>query len=348
MVATISEKTLGSSASGEVIKQFILRNSSGAEAKFINLGAAWVGFQFSDDAPNLVLGCDTLDAFLDQGAFLGATVGRFANRIKDSQFKLNGKVIQLSKNMPPHHIHGGFSGFSNKVWHSHIELIDEQPTLTFSYQSADGEEGYPGNLNVEIVICLTTDNRVTFNYRADTDATTIVNLTNHAYFNLQGAKTGHINDHEFKVHADQFLPAYNNALPTGEIAHVNNTALDLREWTNIAQAINSKEDAYIQTASGFDHCYCLPQDGILKTVAESRCNGVNLTCATNLPGIQFYTGNFLGNTPINDVERYDAHGAFCFEPGFWPDSPNHDHFPNCEFDKSQPYTAIIEYRFTKQ
>lgn len=348
MVATISEKVLGSTTSGETVKQFILRNTNGCEAKFINLGAAWVGFQFSDDSPNLVLGCDTLEAYLSQGAFLGATVGRFANRIKNSQFKLNDEIIQVSENMSPHHIHGGFSGFSSKVWHSHIELVNEQPTLTLSYRSIDGEEGFPGNLDVKIVICLSNDNKVSFDYLATTDKPTVVNLTNHAYFNLQGTKTGHINDHDFKIHASTFLISNDSAVPTGEISSVEGTALNLQDWTNIAKILGQANDPHILRASGYDHCYCLAQDGTLKTVAEARCNGITLTCATTLPGVQFYTGNFLANTPINHIESYDAHGAFCFEPGFWPDSPNHDHFPTCIFDKSHPYTAIIEYQFFKQ
>jgi aldose 1-epimerase len=348
MVATISEKVLGSTASEEAVKQFVLRNANGSEAKFINVGAAWVGFQFSDDTPNLVLGCDTLEAYLSQEALLGATVGRFANRINNSQFTLNGELIQVSENMAPHHIHGGFSGFSNKIWNSHIELINEQPTLTFSYRSEDGEEGYPGNLDVKIVISLSNDNKVSFDYLATTDKPTVVNLTNHAYFNLQGAKTGHINDHEFKIHANTFLTSDTLALPTGEITPVDGSALDLRDWSNIAQSLSQLDDENIRRATGYDHCYCPEQDGLLKIIAEARCNGVKLTCASTLPGMQFYTGNFLANTPINDVESYDSHGAFCFEPGYWPDSPNHDHFPTCEFDKSRPYTAIIEYQFTKQ
>ena len=347
MVATISEQTLGTLATGEEVKQFILRNVSGAEAKFCNLGAAWVGFKLTHDSENLVLGCDTLEAFINQGASLGATIGRFANRIKGGQFSIDNQTVTVSQNMANDHIHGGFEGYSKKIWQSHIALVNEQPTLTFRYLSADGEEGFPGQLDVAVTVTLTDSNSVSFEYTAQPHACTVVNLTNHVYFNLQGAQSGNLNDHEFKINASHYVEADSTGMPTGSINTVAGTALDLTQWKNIATELNDQQDPTIARAHGYDHCYCLDNNGEQSSVAFARAEGIQLTCTTTLPGVQFYTGNFLGNTPINDSQVYKTHGAFCFEPGYWPDSPNHAHFPDCTFDNSHPYSAIIEYRFTQ-
>lgn len=349
MTAGISAAVFGTLDNGSEVKLYRLRNARGTVATFCSLGASWVGFQRTSDSTSLVLGCETLEAFASQRAYLGATVGRYANRIGHGQAFINEQKVQLDVNLDPHHLHGGFEGFSAKVWDSHIQLSDTQtPTLTFKYTSPDGEAGYPGTLHVTVVITLGEDDSVRFEYHATTDKPTVVNLTNHTYFNLNGSQAGSLINHEFKLHSHEFLDADSSALPNGDIVNASDTGLDFSTWQSAYKRLNPIEDERIQRAAGFDHCFCYPQDGQLRMVAEARSQQTStlLQCLTTLPGMQFYSGNFLGGTPINDTDRYESHGAFCFEPGYWPDSPNHAHFPNCVVDESNPYSAIIEYSFT--
>lgn len=349
MTAGISEVVFGTLADGRVIKQYRLCNKAGAEATFTNLGAAWIGFTWADDEPSLVLGCDTLAALIAQRAYLGCTLGRFANRIGQGRFALSGGTVQLDINLPPHHIHGGEQGFSEQLWDSQISLTDATlPTLTFSHHSAHGSAGYPGNVDVQVRITLTEDNRVCFQYSAQTDRPTILNLSNHAYFNLNGRLAGSLAAHEFQIHAPQFLESDAQALPTGEIVDVADTVLDLQQWRAIQADLTPLLDARLRRAGGYDHCFCFADDQQLKPLAAARSSqtGRTLTCSSTLPGLQFYSGNFLGGTAFDQDRHYQPHGAFCFEPGYWPDAPNHAHFPDCSFDQHQDYYAIIEYAFT--
>ncbi|WP_320825099.1 aldose epimerase family protein [Reinekea sp.] len=349
MTAGISEVLFGTLADGRVIKQYRLRNKAGAEATFTNLGAAWTGFTCTDGEPSLVLGCDTLSALIAQRAYLGSTLGRFANRIGQGRFPLEGRTVELDINLSPHHIHGGELGFSGQVWDSRIGLADAtRPTLIFSHHSADGTAGYPGNVDVQVTISLTEDNRVRFQYSAQTDRSTILNLSNHAYFNLNGRLAGSLTEHEFQIPASQFLETAEDSLPTGAIVDVLDTALDLQQWRAIEDAISRLSDDRLRRAGGFDHCFCFTDDHHLKLMASARSNqtGRTLTCHSTLPGLQFYSGNFLGGTLFNQTDRYQRHGAFCFEPGYWPDAPNQPHFPSCVFDQHTGYSAIIDYAFT--
>jgi aldose 1-epimerase len=348
MKASISEVVFGQLTDGSDVKKFMLRNSKGTVATFCNYGAAWVGFKRVEDSASLVLGCDTLDAFVNQRAFLGSTVGRYANRIKNGSFELNGKTILVDTNFPPHHLHGGDDGFSHQIWHSHIQLVDDSvPTLTFKYLSKDGEAGFPGNVETTITVVLTEDDRVTFNYHATTDQPTVLNLTNHVYFNLNGQNSGSLNEHEFKLQSTKFLDADEDAVPNGKFVDASNTAFDFSQWKAISDTLSTLENERLKRASGYDHCFCFSDDKQLKLLASARSvnKSVEVKCYSNLPGMQFYTGNFLGGTPINDHERYQTHGAFCFEPGYWPDSPNQENFPNCVIDEDNAYSAIIEYSF---
>ncbi|WP_320822698.1 aldose epimerase family protein [Reinekea sp.] len=350
MVAGISEVLFGTLADGRVIKKYRLRNAAGAEATFTNLGAAWIGFSCAKDEPSLVLGCDTLATLIAQRAYLGSTLGRFANRIGQGRFPLQGTAVQLDINLPPHHIHGGDQGFSGQVWDSRIGLTDAtQPSLIFSHHSADGTAGYPGNVEVQVSITLTADNRVRFEYKAQTDRATILNLSNHAYFNLNGRLSGSLAEHEFQIHASQFLESDEASLPTGAIVDVVDTVLDLQQWTAIYDDLTRLSDDRLRRASGFDHCFCFTDDQNLKPMASARSTqtGRVLTCSSTLPGLQFYSGNFLGGTLFDQADCYQQHGAFCFEPGYWPDAPNQPHFPNCSFDEHKGYQAIIEYAFTE-
>lgn len=348
MTASISEFVFGHLDNDTVVKRYTLQNSRGTRAEFTNLGAAWIGFQRPEDQQSLVLGCDTLDAFLHQQAYFGATVGRFANRIGQGRFDMDGQHFQLDINAPPNHLHGGSDGLSSKVWSSHITLKDDTvPTLTFRCHSADGESGYPANVTVEVVITLSDDDSVRFEYRAESDARTLLNLTNHTYFNLSGDTAGNLQGQEIRIDGERFLEADDNTLPTGDIVSMAGTGLDFRQWTDIAQRLETSDDPRLDRAAGIDHCFCFEQDRKFRRLASVRSTTRNLQleCHANLPGMQFYTGNFLEGTPKNDDTQYAKHGAFCLEPGFWPDSPNHPHFPDCFIDEKSPYSAIIEYTF---
>lgn len=348
MKASISEVVFGQLADGSTVKKYRLRNEKGTEALFCNLGAAWIGFQRTNDPESLVLGCEDLDSFQSQHAFLGATIGRFANRIGHGRFPLDGKTIEVDANLPPHHLHGGKDGFSKKIWDSHIELKDSKiPTLTFTYLSPAGESGFPATLETTVIITLTDDDCVRFEYNAQADAATIINLTNHVYFNLNGQHSGSLQHHEFNIASETFLEADSDALPTGNTLNVENTALDFTDWKAAYSELTNITDPLVKRADGFDHCYCFEDDGNLKTIASARSlnSRTQLACRTDLPGMQFYTGNFLGGTPNGGETRFQTHGAFCFEPGFWPDSPNHEQFPDCRIDEHKPFRAIIEYSF---
>lgn len=348
MTASISEVVFGHLDDGTTVKRYTLRNQRGTEAVFANLGASWLGFKRPEDDESLVLGCDTLDTLSSQMAFMGATVGRFANRIGQGQFQMNDQTHQLEVNLPPHHLHGGSSGLSHKVWDSHITLVDDKiPTLTFRCHSEDGASGYPGNLNIEVTITLADDDRVQFKYNAQTDASTPISLTNHAYFNLAGESSGNLHGQEARIDSELFLESDETALPTGQIVQANGTGLDFSDWTDIAERLSTSDDPRLERASGLDHCFCYAQDRTVRRLASVRSKKQNvvLECFSDLPGMQFYTGNFLGGTPKNDAYKYNQHGAFCLEPGFWPDSPNHSDFPDCFFNENSPYSAIIEYSF---
>ena len=348
MKASISEVVFGQLEDGSIIKQYQLRNARGSVATFLNLGASWVGFQRASDQESLVLGCTSAETFAKQHAFLGSTVGRWANRIANGQIKLQGQTIQLEVNLPPHHLHGGKQGFSNQIWQSHIQLLNDQtPTLTFTYFSPVGEGGFPGNITATVTITLTEEDTVRFAYHATTDAETIFNITNHSYFNLDGQSFGSLKNHQFKLESQTYLEADETALPTGTLLSSNNSVLDFSDWASAHDHLAPLSDPQLKRAGGYDHCFCFAQDGQLKTLASAKCpeKNLKLTCKSDLPGMQFYTSNFLGGTPVGDGSHFKTHGAFCFEPGLWPDSPNHEHFPECVIDPDHDFSAIIEYSF---
>ncbi len=349
MIPSISENEFGTLPSGESVKLFTLRNSSGAEATFVNLGAAWMGFKIAQDQPNLVLGCQTLEALLSQQAFFGATVGRYANRVGKGQFQINGIDYQLEINQSPNHLHGGAKGFHSKVWNSHIELVDDvTPVLTFTCFSEDGESGFPGNVEAIAIITLTQDNTVRFEYKATTDKPTIINMTNHAYFNLDGCHEGNLANHEFKIESTTYLESDENTLATGKLIDGKDTPFDFSDWSAAAPHLDPMSNKDLIMAEGYDHCYCFEDDKKLKVLASAKSDtsGRTLVCKSDLPGVQLYTGNFLEGTPANETQSYHKYGGFCLEPGYWTDSPNHAHFPDCVFDSDKSYSAIIEYSFT--
>lgn len=275
---------------------------------------------------DVVLGYDTLEEYMTQDAYLGAVVGRFANRIAKGRFSLNGKEYALAVNNGPNHLHGGLKGFSYRVW-TVEELTADKAVLTLD--SPDGEEGYPGHLSVRVTYTLTEEG-LTLRYEAKSDADTPLNLTNHAYFNLSGHGAGEVGDHVAEIFAHQYIPTDDTSIPLGQPADVAGTPMDFTVPTPLGERVDDDFDQLTQ-ARGYDHSYVVDGEmGVLRPAAEvvSPKTGIKLTVKTTLPGVQLYTANYLTDRAGKDGARYAPRYAFCLETQFFPDSPNQPAFPS--------------------
>lgn len=295
---------------------------------------------------DIVLGFDTLEPYLAEHPYFGALIGRYANRIAEGKFNLEGKSYQLACNNRPNHLHGGNEGFDKKLWEAEARESEQGPQLVLRYLSADGEEGYPGNLQVEVTYTLTAQ-ALTIDYLATTDTPTIINLTNHAYFNLAGSGT--ILDHEISLYADDYLPVDEHLIPEEFSAWVAGTAMDLRELKPIREYLQKEDEQIARANGGFDHCWIRVRrphkDGFVAELVEPR-SGRSLQVYTTQPGIQFYTGNFLdGSLTGKHGELYRKHAGLCLETQHYPDSPNHPAFPSTVLNPGETYRQSTTYRF---
>jgi len=344
----ISVSPFGKLQDGTSVSMYTLKNGKGATMKVINYGGIIVSLEVPDKdgkAIDVVLGYDSLEAYEERNPFFGALVGRYGNRIGKGRFTLDGKTYDLVKNNNGNHLHGGTKGFDKVVWNIQEAPSDEGAALKLTYLSKDMEEGYPGNLNVEVIYTLTNDNTIKFDYKATTDKKTIVNLTQHTYFNLNGGKTD-ILSHELVLHADKFIPVDESLIPTGEIRSVENTPLDFRKPTKIGERINAGHEQ-IKFGRGYDHTWVLNGQG-MKLAAEvyEPASGIEMTVHTAEPGVQFYSGNFLDGslTGKNNV-RYNQRTGFCLETQHFPDSPNKSNFPSVVLEPGQTYSTQTTYKF---
>ena len=326
----ILKEHFGFSPDGHEAYKYTLTNAAGMEVKITNYGGAIISIKVPDrngKHGDVVLGYDTLDEYVRHPRFLGALIGRFANRIAQGVFTLNGTTYQLAQNNGHNHLHGGIKGFHKVVWEG--RTVDEDNALHLSYLSVDGEEGYPGNLHVTVTYSLTQENELRLDYEATADKDTIVNLTNHSYFNL--ACDGDILSHDLQINADQFTPVGPDLIPTGEILDVDDTPLDFRESTAIGARIN-QPFAQLDFAGGYDHNFVLRgSSGLLRPALTlyEPVSGRKLEILTTQPGIQFYSGNFLdGSLSGKSGVRYDKYAGLCLETQHFPDSPNHPKFPS--------------------
>ena len=298
---------------------------------------------------DVVLGYDSLASYEQKNPFFGALVGRYGNRIAGGKFTLDGKEYDLVKNNNGNHIHGGTRGFDKVLWDIEEVATDDGVAIKLSYLSKDMEEGYPGNLNVEVTYTLTADNKVVFDYRATTDKKTIVNLTQHAYFNLTGGAKKDILSHEIMLNADHFVEVDKALIPTGKLLPVEGTPLDFREPKRIGERIDD-DHQQIQFGLGYDHCWVLNGDG-MKLAAEvfEASTGILMTVHTTEPGIQFYTGNFLDGTlkGKNDVV-YEKGAGFCLETQHYPDSINRPEFPSCVLRPCEVFKSTTIYAFSTE
>ena len=346
----ITRQPFGNTKDGTPVELFTFRNAKGVEARICNYGGLVISLKVPDrngKFGDVVLGYDNLDGYLKSSPYFGALVGRYGNRIAKGKFTLDGKEYTLAVNNGPNALHGGLKGFDKVVWTPKVLSTPDGPALELRYLSKDGEEGYPGNLAVTAVYTLTEDNGLKLDYTARTDKDTIVNLTQHSYFNL-ACKGDNLN-HEVMIPADKFTPVDSTLIPTGELRPVEGTPFDFRKSTAIGARIN-QDDEQLKFGKGYDHNWVinkpLGQLGLMARVYEPTSGRVLEVLSTE-PGLQFYTGNFLdGAITGKGGWVYQFRNAFCMEPQHYPDSPNHPNFPSVMLKSGQVYKHTLIYRFS--
>ncbi len=343
------KEPFGQTADGQEIFIYTLTSSKGFRVRVTNFGATLVSMHVPDRDGNLgdvVLGFDTLQGYIDQNAYLGVTVGRFANRIAKGKFTLDGTEYTLATNNGPNHLHGGNQGFDKKVWETKESVAaEDEAWVKMTYLSKDGEEGYPGNLQCTVTYTLTNSDELRFSYEAQTDKKTVVNLTNHSYWNLAGQGNGQILGHELLLNAEKFTLIDAGLIPAGPISSVHGMPLDF----TVAKKIGSR---IRHTGNGYDHNYVLKgKSGQMKFCARVRepHTGRVMEISTTEPGVQLYTGNFLDGTLIGkEGKAYDKHDGFCLETQHYPDSPNKPKFPSVVLEPGQTFTSQTVHKFSTE
>jgi len=331
---------------------YTLTNDNGVRVKITNWGALVVSLEVPDrdgQLDNVVLGFETLDSYLGGHPFFGCVVGRYGNRIARGRFTLDGVEYRLAINNGPNHLHGGIMGFDKFVWKSEELEREAGPAVKFSHVSPDQDEGYPGTLSVEVVYTLTHDNELRIDYTATTDAPTVVNLTNHSYFNLAGAGSGDILDHEVTLHCDRYLPVDDGLIPTGDLHSVSRTPLDFQEPQTIGSRIQQITGEHF--GGGYDHCFVIKNATGEDLVAAARVrepeSGRVMEVFTTEPGVQLYTGNFLdGSVSAPNGKPYEKFHGFCLETQHFPDSPNQENFPSTVLRPGDTYESSTVYKFS--
>lgn len=337
---------------GNLVDLYILKNKNGAQVAITNYGGRVVSLLVPDknnQFKDIVLGYDNLKSYQKKGeAFFGALIGRYGNRIAKGKFTLDGRNYDLELNDGVNTLHGGFNGFWGKVWDA--KKINDR-TLELAYLSKDGEAGYPGNLTVKVTYEWTDDNELKISYYATTDKNTVINLTNHAYFNLNGAGDATITDHLLQIDADGYTPVDSTLIPTGKIEKVAGTPFDFNTATLIGKRINN-DDQQIKYGKGYDHNYVLRKSAGLQKVAtvSSTKTGIVMDIITEEPGLQFYSGNFLTGEDKDGKGQisYPHRSAFCLETQHFPDSPNQPSFPTTVLKPGQEYKTVTIYKFSVQ
>jgi aldose 1-epimerase len=351
LTSKLTSEPWGKTAAGEPVELYTLTNTKGAEARIATYGGIVVSLKVPDrsGAPgDIVLGFDSLDGYLQQPPppYFGALIGRYGNRIAKGKFALNGTEYTLAKNNGENQLHGGVRGFDKRIWKA-----KEGPgqSLELSYLSKDGEESYPGNLSTTVTYTLTDNNELKIDYAATTDKDTVVNLTNHSYFNLAGQGEGDILNHQVTIYADKFTPVDKGLIPTGELRDVAGTPFDFRTAKAIGERIDAN-DEQIKFGPGYDHNWVLNRTGSgvepAAKVTESKSGRV-MEVLTTEPGLQFYTGNFLDGTLHGKARKvYGRRSAFCMETQHFPDSPNHPAFPTVVLKPGAHYQSTTIYKFS--
>lgn len=338
---------------GKTSKLYTLSNGHGVEVVISNYGGIITSIKTPDQSgqfEEITLGFDTLRQYLDDNPFFGALVGRYGNRIAKGKFTLDGETYTLATNNMGNHLHGGLIGFDKVVWNAIVTERNKVPALRLTYTSPDGEEGYPGKLDVTVHYSLNQENELKIEFSAVTDKPTIVNLTNHTYFNLTGNAKRDILGHQLTINADRFVPVDETLIPTGELRPVEGTPFDFRTPTVIGERIDA-EDQQIAYGGGYDHCWVLnrspaSEELSLAARAVEPTSGRTLEVFTSEPGVQFYSGNFLDGslTGIGGV-TYKKRYGFCLETQHFPDSPNQPNFPSTELRPGETYETQTIFKF---
>jgi aldose 1-epimerase len=351
--AKLARESFGHLADGTAIERVRLRGDHGFEVRVITFGAALQSILVPDGAGRLadvVLGRDDLAGYLAVRRFLGATIGRYANRIANGQFELDGRRFQLPSNDGANALHGGLSGFDRKPWSITATGQNPAPFVTLSYVSADGEEGYPGTLKTDITYSISGGLELSIAYSAMADEPTVVNLTNHSFFNLGGVEAGGgILDHRLAIMADHYLPVRADGIPLGKPAKVDATPFDFRKTHRVGARIG-EADRQLRIRQGYDHNFCL-RGGVVREPrlaarVEEPVSGRAMELWTDQPGVQFYSGNFLDGSVVGKYGRaHRQFDALCLEPQRYPDTPNHQDYPSARLDPGQIYRHTSLYRF---
>ncbi len=346
--ADIKKELFGKMPDGRGVDIFTLTNKNGVEVRIMSYGGIIVSIKVPDKqgrAGDVVLGFDNLEGYLKGHPYFGAIVGRYGNRIGNARFSLNGVEYKLAANNDQNHLHGGLTGFDKVIWAAKID----GNTLELSYLSRDGEEGYPGNLSVKVRYTLTDRNELKIDYFATTDKDTVVNLTNHSYFNLAGQGSGDILKHRLSIEASSFTPVDSGMITTGEIKKVVGTPFDFLKPTEIGARVDA-DDQQLKFGRGYDHNWVINgKPGTLRLAArvDEPSSGRQMEVWTTEPGVQFYIGNFLDGTLTGKENKvYKFRYGFCLETQHFPDSPNKSSFPSTVLRKGASYKTTTIYKFS--
>ncbi|MEV0384921.1 aldose epimerase family protein [Nonomuraea sp. NPDC050643] len=347
---SVTKKQFGALSNGQKIDVYTLRNAGGMRVRILTYGGILQSIEVPDSRgrfANVTLGFGNLSDYVTKSPYFGCITGRYANRVAKGRFTLDGRTYRLATNDGPNHLHGGTKGFDKRVWKADPFKRGRSVGLVLTYTSPNGEEGYPGTLRTRVVYTLTDDNRIRMDYRATTSRPTIVNLTNHAYFNLRGEGNGRILGHELQINASRYTPVDRTLIPTGRIARLGGTPLDFREPTAIGERINIGNQQIVR-GGGYDHNYVVDGRG-LRTAARvvEPDSGRVLEVITDQPGLQFYSGNFLDGTLRGTGGRlYPKRSGFALESQHFPDSPNHRNFPSTVLRPGDVYRTTTIYAFS--
>lgn len=341
---SIDKEAMGNTADGVAVDLYTLTNSNGLRVKMMTYGATIIGVETPDRngrLENITLSLDSLDDYLRGHPCLGSTIGRYANRIARGRCAIDGVEYSLATNNGPNHLHGGIKGFDKVVWKAQPRETADASGVAFSYESADGEEGYPGRVNAEVVYSLTNDDTLRMVYSATTTRTTVVNLTNHAYWNLADGGANEVFDHELQLCADQYLPTDSGLIPVGPPKSVADTPLDFTQPRTIGSQIHA--------IGGYDHCFVVnrgPQEPSLAARVVEPASGRVMEVFTTEPGIQLYTANGLNGSLGSGGKKYRKYSGLCLEAQHFPDSPNRPDFPTTLLNPGETYRQVTVHRFS--
>jgi len=343
---SVRESSFGKTENGQSVTLYTCTNSNGLVLKMCDYGAIVVSMETPDrdgKLANITLGFESIDGYLERHPYFGATVGRFCNRIAKGKFTLDGKTYTLATNNEPNHLHGGVRGFDRVMWTGKAVKTENEVGVSFTYRSKDGEEGYPGNLDVTVAYTLTNANELKVDFTAKTDKATPINLTNHNYWNLAGAGSGVHYEQQLKIEADKYLAVDETLIPNGEMPAVAGTPLDFRDFHKIGERIKEIDADPV----GYDHCYVLRNQGgdmALAATVKDPSSGRVMEIHTTQPGIQFYTGNFLDGS--EGGASYKQHEAFCLETQHYPDAPNQPTFPSAILKPGETFRQTTVHKFS--